>query len=63
MKFGYARVSTREQSLALQLDVLRQQGREKIFQERGGSAKANRTQLARLLEEVREGDVIVIWKL
>ena len=60
MKFGYACVSTRDQNLDLQLDALRRAGCEKIFQERGGGAKAERTQLARLLEEVREGDVIVI---
>ncbi len=63
MKFGYARVSTREQNLALQLDALRQENCGKIFQERVSGAKAERTELARLLEEVREGDVIVIWKL
>ncbi len=63
MKFGYARVSTREQNLALQLDALRRAGCEKIFQEHVSGAKAERVELARLLEEVREGDVIVIWKL
>ena len=63
MKFGYARVSTRDQNLALQLDALRQQNCVKIFQERVSGAKAERTELVRLPEEVREGDVIVIWKL
>ena len=63
MKFGYARVSTREQNLALQLDALKQEKCRKIFQERVSGAKAERIEVARLLEQVREGDVIVIWKL
>ena len=63
MTLGYARVSTREQSPALQLDALREAGCERIFQETASGAKAERPELARLLEQVREGDVVVVWKL
>ena len=63
MTFGYARVSTREQNPALQLDALREAGCERIFQETASGARTERPELARLLEQVREGDVVVVWKL
>ena len=63
MKIGYARVSTGDQNIDLQIDQLREAGCEKIFQETASGAKTERRELARLLEQVRDGDVIVIWKL
>jgi DNA invertase Pin-like site-specific DNA recombinase len=63
MKLGYARVSTEDQHLDLQLEALRAAGCEKIFQEKVSGKDRNRPELARLLEHLREGDVIVIWKL
>lgn len=63
MKLGYARVSTREQELALQLDALRNAGCEQIFEEKLTGASKARPQLQKLLEQLREGDVLVIWKL
>lgn len=63
MKFGYARVSTKEQSLDLQMDALQKEGCEKIFYEAISSIKSERPELNRILELVRDGDVIVIWKL
>lgn len=63
MKFGYARVSTREQTLNMQVDALRQEGCEKIFSEIASGAKSDRPELAKMLEHVRKDDVIVIWKL
>lgn len=63
MKFGYARVSTHDQNLDLQIDALRKRGCEKIFHETVSGAKANRIELKKLLSEVRKGDVIMIWKL
>ncbi|MGK0182221.1 MAG: DNA invertase Pin-like site-specific DNA recombinase [Halioglobus sp.] len=63
MKFGYARVSTKEQSLDLQIDALEKEGCEKIFHESVSSVKSERLELSRILEQTRDGDVIVIWKL
>jgi DNA invertase Pin-like site-specific DNA recombinase len=63
MKIGYARVSTREQSFDLQLDALRQAGCRKIYQETVSGAKAVRPQLDLMLDHLREGDVLIIWKL
>lgn len=63
MKFGYARVSTGDQNIDLQIDQLQEAGCEKIFQEIVSGAKTERQELTRLLEQARAGDVIVIWKL
>jgi len=63
MKFGYARVSTRDQNLDLQIDQLRQAGCEEIVQETASGAKSERPALKSLLKRVRAGDVLVIWKL
>jgi len=63
MHIGYARVSTKEQHLDLQLDALKDAGCETIYTETASGAKAERQELDRLLSQVRKGDVIVIWKL
>lgn len=63
MKIGYARVSTQDQSLDLQVDALRAAGCERVLTEKVSGAAKDRPQLERLLEDVREGDVIVVWKL
>ncbi|QHV96697.1 recombinase family protein [Spirosoma endbachense] len=62
MLFGYARVSTQDQNLNLQLDDLKKAGCQKIFQEKVSSIK-ERPQLQKLLEILREGDTIMVWKL
>ena len=62
MLFGYARVSTQDQNLSLQLDDLKKAGCQRIFQEKVSSAKV-RPQLQKLLEVLREGDTIIVWKL
>jgi DNA invertase Pin-like site-specific DNA recombinase len=62
MLIGYARVSTQDQNLALQLDALKATGCQKIFQEKVSSAKL-RSQLQKMLDRVREGDTVVVWKL
>ena len=63
MKFGYARVSTKDQNLDLQIDQLGQAGCEQILQETASGAKSDRPILRGLLEQMRAGDVLVIWKL
>tara|TARA_R110000751_G_scaffold84717_5_gene169365 strand:+ start:46471 stop:47082 length:612 start_codon:yes stop_codon:yes gene_type:complete len=65
MVFGYARVSTVEQSLDLQLDAFLKEGIEQknIYTDKVSSTKEERKSLAKLLDYVREGDTIVVWKL
>lgn len=63
MKIGYARVSTQEQSLNRQIDQLKEVGCEKIFQEKITGTKSDRAELERMLEQLREGDTIVITEL
>ena len=60
---GYARVSTPEQSLDLQVDALRQAGCSKIFTDVVGGARADRPGLEQALEYLRPGDILVTWKL
>jgi DNA invertase Pin-like site-specific DNA recombinase len=63
MDIGYARVSTKDQSLDLQVDALRRAGCAKVYQEVASGAKVQRPVLDTLLGELRPGDVLVIWKL
>ena len=63
MKFGYARVSTTDQNLDLQINALRSAGCETVYQEKVSTRAADRPELTKLLEHVRAGDAIVIWKL
>lgn len=62
MLIGYARVSTQDQQLHLQLDDLARAGCERIFQEKVSSAKV-RPQLGLLVDSLRAGDTVVVWKL
>jgi DNA invertase Pin-like site-specific DNA recombinase len=63
MKIGYARVSTREQNLALQADALKVADCERIYQDVASGAKTARLALEELLGQLRAGDVLVIWEL
>ena len=63
MKFGYARVSTNEQNLNLQLDALTKYGVDEIYQEKVSGTKPNRKELTDLLGKLRKGDTLVIWRL
>lgn len=63
MLVGYARVSTSDQDLALQLAQLRAEGCEKVFGEKLSGSNTNRPQLQSALEFVREGDVLVVTRL
>lgn len=60
---GYARVSTADQDLALQLDALATADCAKVFEDRASGARADRPGLRAALEYAREGDVLVTWKL
>ncbi|MBI2503192.1 MAG: recombinase family protein [Candidatus Latescibacteria bacterium] len=63
MKIGYARVSTEDQQLTVQLEQLDKAGCKKIFREKLSGAQRQRPELNRLLEHLREGDTVVVWKL
>jgi DNA invertase Pin-like site-specific DNA recombinase len=63
MFIGYARVSTQDQDLALQLDALGEAGCEKVFTEKASGAQRERPQLQAALAYMRAGDTLVVWKL
>jgi DNA invertase Pin-like site-specific DNA recombinase len=63
MRIGYARVSTGDQNLDLQLDELGEAGCEKIYEEQVSGAAKERPELQRCLEELRDGDTLVVWRL
>ena len=63
MLIGYARVSTIEQNLDLQLDALKKIGCEKAFEDKIGGTVFDRPGLAQALEHLRSGDTLVVWKL
>ncbi|MDR1340407.1 MAG: recombinase family protein [Prevotellaceae bacterium] len=62
MKIAYARVSTRQQNLDIQLEAFRKEGCEKIYQEKK-SAFADRPELIRAMEDLRTGDTLYVWAL
>jgi DNA invertase Pin-like site-specific DNA recombinase len=63
MKIGYARVSTTEQNLDLQLTALKEAGCRRIYQEKISGAKLNRPELQRLIDQLRPNDIVIVWKL
>ena len=63
MFIGYARVSTQDQEPAAQIAALEQAGCERIFQEKASGGRWDRPELHRLMEHLRKGDVLVVWKL
>ena len=60
MKLGYARVSTDEQELGLQLRALKKSGCTRIYEEKASGASIERPVLADLLAHARAGDVVVV---
>lgn len=63
MLIGYARVSTDDQNLALQLDAFSKLGCEKVFEDTKSGAKSDRPGLMEAFDYAREGDSIVVWRL
>lgn len=63
VKLGYARVSTFEQNLDLQLDALNAEGCKQIFTDKVSGVKSIKVEFEKLLAYARSGDTIVVWKL
>ena len=63
MLIGYARVSTNDQNVDLQLDALTKAGCERIFQDAASGTKTERKGLGEALDYARDGDTLVVWRL
>jgi DNA invertase Pin-like site-specific DNA recombinase len=63
MKFGYARVSTNDQNLEMQITALEKYGVEKIFSDKATGKNIQRKEFSRLLEQLRDGDTLVTFSL
>src|SRR3989442_3267572 len=63
MQIGYARVSTDDQDTAVQVAALKKAGCERIYREKASGGRWDRPELHRLLDHLRKGDVLVVWKL
>jgi DNA invertase Pin-like site-specific DNA recombinase len=63
MLIGYARVSKDEQETAAQVTALKGAGCERIYREKASGGRWDRPELQRLLDNLRKGDVLVVWKL
>jgi DNA invertase Pin-like site-specific DNA recombinase len=63
MLIGYARVSTQDQNLDMQIDALTKAGCKRIFQEKMSGSRSVRPEFSKALETLREGDMLVVWKL
>lgn len=56
-------MSTKDQNLSLQKDALQKEGCEICFQEKASGVKSNRPELRRMIDQLRKGDMVIIWKL
>lgn len=63
MKIGYTRVSTTHQDLEIQIRSLQEQGCERIYSEKISGKSKDRPELQRMLNDVREGDIVIVTKL
>ena len=62
MKIGYARVSTRQQNLEMQIEAFKKEGCEKVYTEKV-SGFEKRPELERALDDLRTGDTLMVWAL
>lgn len=62
MKIGYARVSTEDQNIQSQIDLLEEYGCEKIFSDHASGVRDDRPGLNSMLESLRKGDTVIIYK-
>ncbi len=60
---GYARVSTEDQNLSLQVDELEKIGCKKIFTDKAKGAKSERPGLDQCLKALQSGDTLIVWRL
>ena len=63
MIIGYARVSTQDQQTLRQIDQLKEFGCERIYEEKASGTKRERVELIRMMDALREGDVVIITEL
>ncbi len=63
MNIGYARVSTLDQTLALQQDALKAAGCERIFTDTASGSRTDRLGLTEAIQFARSGDTLVVWRL
>src|SRR6202140_1945245 len=63
MLIGYARVSTNDQETATQVAALKAAGFERIYREKASGGRWDRPELHKILDQLRKGDVLVVWKL
>lgn len=63
VNIGYARVSTLDQDTSLQINALQQFGCERIYEDKASGIKTDRPELLKAISYLREGDVLVVWKL
>jgi DNA invertase Pin-like site-specific DNA recombinase len=63
LKVGYARVSTKEQSLDIQVKALQRAGCKLIYQEKVSGVGRTRPEFEKMMQQIRKDDVLIIWRL
>jgi DNA invertase Pin-like site-specific DNA recombinase len=63
VRIGYARVSTVDQNLIVQLEALKEATCDRLYREKISTRKQDRPELARMLDQIRQGDTLIVTKL
>jgi DNA invertase Pin-like site-specific DNA recombinase len=63
VKIGYARVSTKDQNLDIQLQALRRAGCRQVYQEKVSGVGRSRPEFQKMMDQIRKDDVLIIWRL